>query len=102
MVKLRLTSLIGALFKTIVDIGARSSCRNEKSIRLTIIRRRRVVPVFMHGQHACRWIEVVGKGNISGLPGRSADCYTRVRSTIGPHISAGSIQYLDTSLINPN
>src|SRR5207248_5579159 len=101
MVKLRLTSLVSALLQAIVEIGARASGRDKKAVWLAIVLRRRVVAVVMHSQLACRRVEVVREGNISHLPGRSANCYTRVCPTIGPHVSAWPIEYLDTGLVNP-
>src|SRR5207244_2493803 len=94
-------SLVSALLQAIVEIGARASGRDKKAVWLAIVLRRRVVAVVMHSQLACRRVEVVREGNISHLPGRSANCYTRVCSTIGPHVSAWPIQYLDTGLVNP-
>src|SRR5207244_11260299 len=100
MVKLRLTSLVSALLQAIVEIGARASGRDKKAVWLAIVVRRRVVAVVMHSQLACRGVEVIREGNISHLPGRSANCYTRVCSTLGRQVSAWPIQSMDTGLVN--
>src|SRR5947207_15549192 len=59
VVKLHLTSLVAASFKAIVNIGARSSRRDEKTVWLAIIHRGRVVAVVMHRYCAGGWIEVI-------------------------------------------
>jgi hypothetical protein len=48
MVKLHLTSLVAAFFEAIVNISARSSCRDEKAFWLAIIDSGRVIAVIMH------------------------------------------------------
>src|SRR4030095_8999880 len=61
VVKLRLTSLVVTFLTPIVDIGTRCSRWDEQCIGLTIVIRRRVVAVVMHGQLARRWIPAICK-----------------------------------------
>src|SRR6266542_174403 len=100
VVKLHLSALIATIHKAIVCIGPRSSRRDEQIVWLTIALRRRMVAVVMHSHSSSGWVEVVSEGDVSRLPGRSANRQAGVCPAVGPHVCAGPVQYLHARLID--
>src|SRR6266511_5162901 len=100
MVKMHRPALIGTVFDSVISIGPRSSCRDEQIVWLTVALRRGVVAVVMHSHSSSGWVEVIRKGDVSRLPGRSPNSESGVCPAVRPHVCAWSIQYLYARLID--
>src|SRR6266545_2335730 len=100
VIKLHFPALIATIYKAVVRIGPRFSRRDEQIVRLTVALRRGMVAVVMHSHSSSGWVEVIRKGDVSRLPGRSPNSESGVCPAVRPHVCAWPVQYLHARLID--